>query len=89
MSDEVERFISNPTLMDLLVVGMLKRLRNEKQKFIFTFCILDGRPQKVAAEILNIHETNVAREIRRIRECLVPYAKGYDIGAKYVKNATI
>lgn len=65
---------------------MLKRLQNHKQRFIFTFCILDGHPQKLAADILGIHETNVSREVRRIRTELVPYTKGYNIGKKYVKK---
>lgn len=85
-TDEIDRFMTSPILFEIIVTGMLKRLRNEKQKFIFNFCILDGHPQKLAAEILGIHETNVAREIRRIRTYLVPYADGYDIGSRYVKK---
>lgn len=87
MSNDVEMFMSSPALLDMIVMGMLKRLRNHKQQFIFTFCILDGHPQKLAADVLGIHETNVAREIRRIRVQLVPYTKGYNIGSKYVKKS--
>lgn len=85
-TDEIDRFMSSPILMEWMVMGMLKRLRNEKQKFIFTFCILDGHPQKLAAEVLGVHETNVSREIRRIRSNLIPYAEGYSIGTRYVKK---
>lgn len=81
-----EIFMSNPIVMDYMVPGMLKRLKNPRLQFIFTYCILDGHPQKVAADILGINETNVSRQMRRIRMRLVHYAKGYPIGQDYVKK---
>ncbi len=83
---ETDEVMSSPALMDIIVPAMLRRLKDARQQFIFTFCILDGHPQKVAADILRVHETNVSRQIKRIRMKLVPYTKGYDIGVKYVKN---
>lgn len=88
MYDEIDRFITNPTLMEIVIPAMLKKLKDPRQQFIFTFCILDGHPQKLAAEILRVHETSVSRQIRRIRTKLVSHATGYDVGAKYVKNGT-
>lgn len=87
MSNDADLFMANPVIMDILIPAMLKRLNNPKQQFIFTFCILEGHPQKLAAEIMNVHETNVARQVRRIRMKLVHFKKGYpEIGQKYVKN---
>lgn len=87
MSNDVDIFMASPAIMNIIIPSMLKKLNNHKQQFIFTYCILEGHPQKLAADILNIHETNVAREIRRIRTKLVHYKKGYpDIGKKYVKK---
>lgn len=85
MSDnEIDLFMGSHAIMDIVIPGMLKRLKDHRQQFIFTYCILDGHPQKVAAEILEVHETNVSRQIKRIRKKLVGYAKGYDL-AKAVK----
>lgn len=81
-----EIFMSNPIVMDYMVPGMLKRLKNPRLQFIFTFCVLDGHPQKVAADILGINETNVSRQMRRIRMRLVHYTTGYPIGQHYVKK---
>jgi hypothetical protein len=78
-----EVFMSNPIVMDMMVPGMLKRLKNPRLQFIFTYCILDGHPQKVAADILGINETNVSRQMRRIRMRLVHYTRGYPIGQEY------
>lgn len=83
---EPDEVMASPALMDIIVPSMLKRLKDARQQFIFTFCILDGHPQKVAAEILRVNETNVSRQIKRIRYKLVRYTKGYEIGNKYVKN---
>lgn len=83
---DADEVMSSPALMDIIVPAMLKRLKDARQQFIFTFCILDGHPQKVAADILRVHETNVSRQIKRIRYKLVHYTKGYEIGDKYVKN---
>lgn len=87
MSNDVDLFMASPSIMNMIIPSMLKRLNNHKQQFIFTFCILEGYPQKLAADILNIHETNIAREMQRIRTKLVHFKKGYpDIGKKYVKK---
>lgn len=83
---EPDEVMASPALMSIIVPGMLRRLKDARQQFIFTFCILDGHPQKVAADILRVHETNISRQIKRIRSKLVIYTKGYDIGNKYVKN---
>lgn len=83
---EPDEVMASPALMSIIVPGMLRRLKDPRQQFIFTFCILDGYPHKVAADILRVHETNVSRQIKRIRSKLVVYTKGYDIGQKYVKN---
>lgn len=78
--------MSNPVIMEMIVPGMLKKLKNPRLQFIFTYCVLDGQPQKVAADILGINETNVSRQMRRIRMRLVHYTKGYPIGQEYVKK---
>ena len=78
-----EVFMSNPIVMDMMVPGMLKRLKNPRLQFIFTYCILDGHPQKIAADILGINETNVSRQMKRIRMRLVHYTRGYPIGQEY------
>lgn len=87
MSNDMDLLMGSPVIINMIVPSMLNRLNNHKQQFIFTFCILDGYPQKLAADILKIHETNVAREVRRIRTKLVHFRDGYpDIGKKYVKK---
>jgi len=58
--------------IELVKQRMLSKL-DDRQKFIFLYCIERGHDQREAASVLNRHETNVARQMRRIRKILGEY----------------
>jgi DNA-directed RNA polymerase specialized sigma24 family protein len=58
--------------IELVKQKMLSKL-DDRQKFIFLYCIELGHDQREAASVLNRHETNVARQMRRIRNILGEY----------------
>jgi len=60
--------------LDLVKRSMLKKL-DDRRKFIFLYCYELGHDQREAAEVLQIHETNVSRHLKRIREILAPFKK--------------
>jgi len=64
--------IEEIALLDLVKRNMLRRL-NDRLKFIFVYCFELGHDNKQAADVLRIHETNVNRQIKRIREILAPF----------------
>jgi DNA-directed RNA polymerase specialized sigma24 family protein len=55
--------------LEIVKQKMLEKL-DDRRKFIFLYCIELGHDQRMAAEILNVHETNISRHLRRIREIL-------------------
>ena len=58
--------------LDLVKQNMLKKL-NDRRKFIFLYCFELGHDQRAAAAVLNLHETNISRHVKRIREILTPH----------------
>lgn len=58
--------------LDLVKQRMLRRL-TDRQKFIFTYCFELRHNLSDAAKVLQIHETNVNRQIKQIREILAPF----------------
>jgi DNA-directed RNA polymerase specialized sigma subunit len=78
-NDETDVFLNNPYILDLLVIRMLKTIKNPVEKFIFCYVFLLGNKQKDAAEILSINESNVSRHIKRIKITLKGFKKGYNL----------
>ena len=58
--------------LDLVKKNMLKKL-TDRRKVIFLYCFELGNSHRDVAEILGIHETNVSRHIKGIREVLMPF----------------
>ncbi len=48
---------------------MLQKL-NDRHKFIFLYCIEMGNNQRAAAEVLQVHETLIAKHMKQIRKIL-------------------
>lgn len=78
-NDETDLFLNSPFIIDLLIIRMLKTIKNPVEKFIFCYVFLLGNKQKDAAEILNINESNVSRHIKKIKNTLQSFKKGYDM----------
>lgn len=78
-NDETDVFLNNPYILDLLVIRMLKTIKNPVEKFIFCYVFLLGNKQKDAAEILSVNESNVSRHIKRIKITLKGFKKGYNL----------
>lgn len=55
--------------LTLVKQRMLQKL-DDRRKFIFLYCIDMGHDQREAAAVLGVHETNISRHLRRIREIL-------------------
>lgn len=60
--------------LEIVKENMLRKL-DDRRKFIFVYCIEQGHDQRSAARILGLHETNVSRHLKRIREILLPFKK--------------
>lgn len=56
--------------LDVVKKHMLQKLENDRQKFIFVYIYELGHHQNEAAEVIGVHETNISREMDRIRELL-------------------
>lgn len=78
-NDETDVFLNNPYILDLLIIRMLKTIKNPVEKFIFCYVFLLGNKQKDAAEILSVNESNVSRHIKRIKITLKGFKKGYNL----------
>jgi DNA-directed RNA polymerase specialized sigma24 family protein len=63
-------------ILEIVKQKMLQKL-SDRRKFLFMYCIEYGHGQKEAADVLGVHETNVSRHMRRIREILAPHRRGY------------
>lgn len=63
-------------LIELVKKRMLQKL-TDRQKFIFIYCFELGQKHKEAADVLGVNETNVSRQVKRIRNILTPFKKGY------------
>jgi DNA-directed RNA polymerase specialized sigma24 family protein len=62
--------------LDFVKINMLKKLP-DREKFLFLYIFEFGGKQADAAEILQVHETNISRRMKRIRRLLTPFRKGY------------
>jgi hypothetical protein len=76
--NELDMFLNHPFFFDILCKRMIKTLRSPTEKFVFTYVFLLGHKQKEAADVLYIHETNVSRHIKHIRQRLIGFRKGYE-----------
>lgn len=56
---------------------MLKKLKSDRTKFVFVYVIEMGCSQREAAEVLQVHETEVSRQMKRIRQDLQEFRNGY------------
>jgi DNA-directed RNA polymerase specialized sigma subunit len=79
--DETDRWLNSPQVIDILVIQMLRRIHDPKNKFIFSMCFLLNYSEKDVADCLSINETNVCRRIKSIRKRLENYKKGYDFNS--------
>lgn len=61
--------VEEGAFIQLVKNRMLQKL-NDRQKFIFVYRFELGHNQRTIAEVLNVHETNISRQIRMIREAL-------------------
>lgn len=58
--------------IELIKQRMLIKL-NDRQRFIFLYCIELSHDQRQASAVLNVHETEIARQMREIRKILSEY----------------
>lgn len=58
---------------------MLMKLPSDRTRFVFLYVIELGHQQREAARALGVHETEIARQMRYIREKLEPFKEGYDL----------
>lgn len=77
-TDEADMFLRHPFFYTLLVDRMLKTIKSPTEKFIFVYVYILGCKQKEAADVLSIHETNVSRHIKNMRESLIGFTEGYE-----------
>jgi DNA-directed RNA polymerase specialized sigma24 family protein len=63
--------------LEIVKKRMLQKLENDRTRFVFVYVIEQGRKQRDCAEVLGVHETEIARQMRYIRERLQEYKKGY------------
>lgn len=56
---------------------MLRKLRSDRTRFVFLYVIELGHDQREAADVLNVHETEISRQMRYIRERLIGFKQGY------------
>lgn len=74
MENEELEFPSDMTpeegqFIEIVQQRMLMKL-DDRRKFLFLYCLIEDHDQRMAAEVLGVHETNVSRHLRRIREIL-------------------
>lgn len=62
-------------LVEIVKQRMLQKLKSDRRKFIFVYCIELGHNQKEAAEVLGVNETNVSRHMKRMRILLSSFRK--------------
>lgn len=58
---------------------MLAKLHTDRLRFIFLYVIEMGNKQRDAASILGVHETEISRQLRYIREQLGEFKEGYTL----------
>lgn len=63
--------------LEIVKRNMLKRLGDDRCRFIFVYVIEQGHTQVAAAEALGVHETEVSRQMKNIRGRLHKFKKGY------------
>jgi DNA-directed RNA polymerase specialized sigma24 family protein len=56
--------------IEIVKQKMLQKLKSDRRKFIFLYCIELGHNQNEAAEVLGVNEPNVSRHMKRIRALL-------------------
>lgn len=56
--------------VELVKQRMLQKLKSDRRKFLFVYCIELGHKQNEAAQILGVNETNIARHMKRMRTLL-------------------
>jgi len=56
---------------------MLRKLHTDRLRFIFLYVIELGHKQRDVASILGVHETEIARQMRHIRQQLGGFKEGY------------
>lgn len=59
-------------LLEIVKQRMLQKL-NDRQKFVFVYCIELGYDQYTTSRVLQVNETNVSRTMRQIRQILAPF----------------
>lgn len=69
---------NNPFLLHCLEIRMLRTLKNPVEKFLFVYIYLMNKKQIDAAEALEVHETNIARHMRKMRKRLNLFKEGYE-----------
>lgn len=63
--------------INIIKMNMLKDLRQDRTRFVFLSVFEFGYSQFETAYMLGVHETEVSRQMRYIRERLSKYKKGY------------
>ncbi len=56
---------------------MLRKLKTDRSRFVFVYVIDLGNSQREAARAMGVHETEVSRQLRYIRQQLQDFKKGY------------
>jgi DNA-directed RNA polymerase specialized sigma24 family protein len=64
-------------LLSFVKQHMLMKL-SDRGKFLFLYCIEMGHDQREAATVLQVNETSVSRDMKKMREILSPFKKGYE-----------
>lgn len=64
-------------LIDTVIDSMLKKVEKPADMFLFCYIFLLGHTGVEASKVLDVHPSDVARRLRRIRSVLRPFKLGY------------
>lgn len=56
---------------------MIQKLQSDRTRFVFVYVIELGNSQRDAARAMGVHETEISRQMRYIREQLTSFKQGY------------
>ena len=84
--DETDRFLTSPQVVDILVIQMIRRIHDPRNKFIFSMAFILNYTEDEIAECLHLNKTNICRRIKNIRERLEGFKQGYDFNGKQING---
>lgn len=58
---------------------MIRALESDRTRFVFVYVFELGYSQRETANAIGVHETEISRQMRYIRERLQPFKQGYTL----------